>query len=176
MLSEYMNEYVSPYYEMYLELIKSWGISPELSYVILLVALWLVLYIGRGLSFFRFLMRWFQRLLVIAGLVWFGFWLYCAGMEHKIYLDNKPINGNKSLELVNVSINGGESAELMPRDRDMRKAVGSEFELKAEILDEDGKIENTITRNITIGLSKDIMISLPSLVSGSGDFVIPAPR
>ncbi len=176
MLSEYMNEYVMPYYAMYLELIKSWGISSELSYVILLAVLWLVLYIGRGLSFFRFLMRWFQRLLVIGVLVWLGFWLYCAGMEHKIYLDNKAMNGNNPLEQVNVSINGGDSVELMARDRDMSKVVGPEFVLKAEILDADGEIDNTITRTIRIGVSKDIMISLPTLASGSGDFVIPAPK
>ena len=176
MFTEYVNEYVSKYYAMYLELIQSWGISPELSAVIIVAALWIVLYIGRGLSFFRFLMRWLQRLLVVAGLVALGFWLYCVGMEHKLYLDNKAMNGNNPLEQVNVSINGGDTVELMPRDRDMRKSVGPEFTLKADILDVDGEIENTITRTIRLGQSKDIMISLPTLATGSGDFVMPAPR
>ena len=45
----------------YLEVLKTYldayGISYELAGVIALVALWLVLYMGHGLSFFRFLMR-----------------------------------------------------------------------------------------------------------------------
>ena len=144
--------------------------------VIAAVILWLILYAGRGLSFFRFLMRWYQRLIVVAGLIALGFWLFYIGREHRIFLDNKTVNGYNALEQVNVSLNGGEIAELTPRDRDMRKVVGPEFELKAEILDGDGETVSTITRKIVIGCSKDIMISLPILAGGSEDFVMPAPR
>ena len=167
-----MNEYLDVV-RVYLD---AYGISYELAGVIAAVLLWLILYIGKGLSFFRFLMRWYQRLIVIAGLVALGFWLFYIGREHQIFLDNKAVNDVKPLEQVNVSINGGEVAELMPRDRDMRKVVGPEFELKAEILDADGETVNTITRKIVIGCSKDIMISLPILAGGSEDFVMPSPR
>ncbi len=167
-----MNEYLDVV-RVYLD---AYGISYELAGVIAAVLLWLILYIGKGLSFFRFLMRWYQRLIVIAGLVALGFWLFYIGREHQIFLDNKAVNDIKPLEQVNVSINGGEVAELMPRDRDMRKVVGPEFELKAEILDADGGTVNTITRKIIIGCSKDIMISLPILAGGSEDFVMPSPR
>ena len=164
----------------YLDAVKTfldtYGISCELAFVIALVVLWLILYIGKGLSFFRFLMRWYQRLIVIAGLIALGFWLFYIGREHRIFLDNKTVNGYNALEQVNVSLNGGESTELTPRDRDMRKVVGPEFELKAEILDGDGETVSTITRKIVIGCSKDIMISLPILAGGSEDFVMPAPR
>ena len=164
----------------YLDVLKTYldayGISYELAGVIALVALWLILYMGHGLSFFRFLMRWYQRILVVGGLVALGFWLFYIGREHQIFLDNKAVNDVKPLEQVNVSINGGEAAELMPRDRDVRKAVGPEFELKAEIFDDKGEIVNTITRKIIIGCSKDIMISLPILAAGSEDFVMPSPR
>lgn len=164
----------------YLDVVKtfldSYGISCELAFVIALVIVWLILYIGKGLSFFRFLMRWYQRLIVIAGLVALGFWLFYIGREHRVFLDNKMRDDYSPLEQVNVSINGGEIAELTPRDRDMRKAVGPEFELKAEILDDKGEITNTITRKIFIGCSKDIMISLPVLAGGSENFIVPSPR
>ena len=75
-----------------------------------------------------------------------------------------------------MSINGGEPEELMARDRGMKKSVGPEFELKAEILDEKGEVVNTITRTVKIGCSKDIMISLPMLAGGAEDFVLPSPR
>lgn len=171
-MTEMFNEYwgiVRPY-------LDAWGISPCLAGVIALVAVWLLLYMLRGLRLFRFLMRWYQRIIVVAGLVALGFWLFYVGREHKIFLDNKAVNDYAPLEQVNVSINGGEAAELMPKDRDMRKAVGPEFELKAEIFDEKGEIINTITRKVIIGCSKDIMISLPILAGGSEDFVMPSPR
>ncbi|MBR0278927.1 MAG: hypothetical protein IJQ75_02960, partial [Synergistaceae bacterium] len=121
-------------------------------------------------------MRWYQRIIVVGGLVALGFWLFYIGREHQIFLDNKAVNDFKPLEQVNVSINGGEAAELMPRDRDVRKAVGPEFELKAEIFDDKGEIVNTITRKVFVGCSKDIMISLPILAAGSEDFLMPSPR
>ena len=167
-----LNEYLS-IARMYLD---TWGLSPELAGLILLAAVWIVLYIGSGLSFFRFLMRWYQRLIILAGLVALGFWLFYIGREHQIFLDNKSMNGYAPLELVNVSINGGEAVELMAKDRDMRKVVGPEFELKAEICNEDGEVLNTIVKTLKIGCSKDVMINLPVLAGGSGDFVVPAPR
>lgn len=167
-----LNEYL----EIARTYLDTWGVSPELAGLIGLVAVWFVLYIGSGWSFFRFLMRWYQRLIILAGLVALGFWLFYIGREHQIFLDNKSVEGYKPLELVNVSINGGKSAELMPRDRDMRKVVGPEFELKAEICNEDGEVLSTIVKRLNIGCSKDVMISLPILAGGSGDFVVPAPR
>ncbi|MBQ6972045.1 MAG: hypothetical protein IJP86_06780 [Synergistaceae bacterium] len=171
-MTEILNEYaglVMPYLE-------AWGISLCQAGLIALVVVWLLLYVLRGVSFFRFLMRWYQRLIVVCGLAALGFWLFYIGREHQIFLDNKAVNDYKPLEQVNVSINGGEAAELMPRDRDMRKTVGPEFEIKAEIFDDKGGIVNTITRRVVVGCSKDIMISLPILAGGSEDFVMPSPR
>ncbi len=167
-----LNEYIDVV-RVYLD---AYGISCGMAGLIAAVILWLILYAGRGLSFFRFLMRWYQRLIVIAGLIALGFWLFYIGREHRIFLDNKTVNGYNALEQVNVSLNGGEIAELTPRDRDMLKVVGPEFELKAEILDGNGETVSTITRKIVIGCSKDIMISLPVLAGGSEDFLVPAPR
>ena len=169
-------EILNEYWEIARTFLDTWGISPCLAGVIVILAVWLVLYILRGVRFFRFLMRWYQRIIVLAGLIALGFWLFYVGREHQIFLDNKAVNDYKPLEQVNVSINGGEAAELMARDRGMKKAVGPEFELKAEILDEKGEVVNTITRTVKIGCSKDIMISLPMLAGGAEDFVLPSPR
>ncbi|MBQ3403618.1 MAG: hypothetical protein IJG65_09670 [Synergistaceae bacterium] len=171
-MQEVMNEYIV----LLTQYLTQWGISPGLAGVILAVVVWLLLYLGRGLGVFRFLMRWYQRLLLLAGLVALGFWLFYIGREHQVFLDNKPMNDYRALEQVNVSINGGESVEIMARERSVKKTVGPEFELKAEIFDEDGEIVDTITRTITPKCSKDIMINLPMLAGGAEDFVLPAPR
>ena len=128
------------------------------------------------IAFFKFLMRWFQRLVVLAALIALGVWLFYIGREHQIFLDNKTLGDFKALEQVNVSINGGEISELMPRERNVKKIVGPEFEIKAEIFNEDGEIINTITKKINVNFSKDIMINLPAFAAGEENFILPAPR
>ena len=160
----------------YFALAERLGISPEMLCGIIVLAVFVILYIGHGLAFFRFLMRWLQRIIVVGGLCALGFWMFWIGREHQIFLDNKTLGEYKALEQVNVIINGEKPAELMNRERDVRKAVGPKFELKAEVFDEDGKIVNTITKTIEPKCSKDIMINLPALLGGAEGFIVPAPR
>ena len=136
-------------------------------------------------AFLKFLMRWFQRLVVLAALIALGVWLFYIGREHQIFLDNKTLGEFKALEQVNVSINGGEVSELMTRERDVKKVVGPKFEIKAEIFDDDGEIAKTITKEIEIDnlckfqFSKDIMINLPALAADpekTENFIVPAPK
>ncbi len=149
---------------------------PEVYIPVGAVVLFVLLFLLRGIGFFRFLLSWYERLIIIAGLCALGVWLFFIGREHQIYLDNKAFGEFVALEQVNVSINGGEAAELMARDRDVRKAVGLSFTLKAEVFDEKGEIVNTLTRTIEPKCSKDIMINLPALVGGSEGFILPSPR
>lgn len=167
---------LNEYWETVLKFLETWGVSVEVAGVILLVAIWLLLYVLRGVSFFRFLMRLYQRIIVVCGLVALGFWLFYVGREHKIYLDNKAAGDYRPIEQVNVSINGGEVQEIMARERVLGKSVGPEFVLKAEIVDEDGEVVNTITKTVKVGCSKDVMISLPKLVGSSGDFFLELPK
>ena len=172
MMTEYMNAFMTEY----LALANRLSLKPEYLAVVILLAVFVVLYLGRGVAFFRFLMRWLQRIIVLGALCALGVWLFYIGQEHQIFLDNKTLGDYTALEQVNVSINGGKIVELMSRERDVRKAVGPSFELKAEVFDEDGKIVNTITKTIELACSKDIMINLPALAGGAEEFVVPAPR
>ena len=127
-------------------------------------------------AFLKFLMRWFQRLVLVAALIALGVWLFYIGREHQIFLDNKTFGDFKALEQVNVSINNGETVELLPRERDMKKVVGSKFEIKAEVFDDKGEISNTITKIINLCFSKDIMINLPAFAGGAENFIVPSPK
>ncbi len=128
------------------------------------------------IAFLKFLMRWFQRLVVLAGLIALGFWLFFIGREHQIYLDNRALGEFKPLELVKVSINGGKVSELFPRERDVRKVVGRKFELKVEVPE---IYKTPLVDTIYLDFSKDIMINLPAFVSldaGDRRYIIPAPK
>ena len=134
------------------------------------------------IAFLKFLMRWVQRLIVLAALIALGIWLFYIGREHQVFLDNKTLGEFKALEQVNVSVNNGEVSELMTRERDVRKVVGSKFEIKAEVFDEDGEISKTIVKEIEIDnlckfqFSRDIMINLPALAAEAENFIVPAPK
>ena len=134
------------------------------------------------IAFLKFLMRWVQRLIVLAALIALGIWLFYIGREHQVFLDNKTLGEFKALEQVNVSVNNGEVSELMTRERDVRKVVGPKFEIKAEVFDEDGEISKTIVKEIEIDnlckfqFSRDIMINLPALAAEAENFIVPAPR
>ena len=129
-------------------------------------------------AFLKFLMRWFQRLVLIAALILLGVCMFFIGREHQIFLDNKTLGDFKALEQVNVTINNGETVELMTRERGVKKIVGTKFEIKAEVFNEDGEISNTVTKeiNLCLSLSKDIMINLPAFAAGNENFILPAPR
>ena len=127
-------------------------------------------------AFLKFLMRWFQRLVLIAALILLGVCMFFIGREHQIFLDNKTLGDFKALEQVNVTINNGETVELMTRERGVKKIVGTKFEIKAEVFDENGEISKTITKEVKLCLSKDIMINLPTFAAGDENFIVPAPR
>ena len=129
------------------------------------------------IAFLKFLMRWTQRLILLAALIALGIWLFIIGREHQIFLDNKTLNNHKAFEQVNISINDSEPVELMERERGMKKTVGPEFKIKAEIFNEDGEILRTVDGVIRICLSKDIMINLPAFAASDDEnFILPAPR
>lgn len=129
------------------------------------------------IAFLKFVMRWTQRLILLAALIALGGWLFYIGREHQIFLDNRTLNGYKALEQVNVSVNNGEVSELMTRERTVNKVVGPKFTLKAQVFDEDGNIIQTLEREVKLcPMSKDIMINLPVFVSSDRGFIVPAPR
>ena len=127
--------------------------------------------------FVKFLIRWIERLVLLAALILLGAWLFYIGREHQIFLDNRTNEEFRALSQVNVSINGGEVSELTSRERDMKKIVGPKFTLKAEIFDDRGDITKTIEREIKLcPLSKDFMINLPTLAAENENFILAAPR
>ncbi|MCR4817744.1 MAG: hypothetical protein K5841_02160 [Fretibacterium sp.] len=128
----------------------------------------------------KMIMRFFQRMVLLALLIALGTWLFYIGREHKIFLDNKSIERDgknyRALEQVNVSVNGGEPIELLARDRDVAITVGPKFYLKVEVLDSmGGDVERVIEMPLEPGFDKDMMLSLPLLNAARGDFILPPP-
>ena len=126
------------------------------------------------------LMRLFQRLVVLALLIALGTWLFYIGREHQIFLDNKSIERDgknfRALEQANVSVDGGPAIELLARDRDVAVSVGPKFTIRVEVLDSlGGDVEHVVELALEPGFAKDLMVSIPLLVAGRDDFILPPP-
>ncbi len=127
--------------------------------------------------FIKFVIRFTERMILLAALIALGLWLFYIGREHSIFLDNRTNEDFKALPLVNVSINNVEVSELSPRERDVKKIIGPKFTIKAEIFNDNGTLSKTVEREIKLCfLSKDIMINLPTLASENENFILAAPK
>ena len=131
-------------------------------------------------------MRVFQRIASLCFIAALSVGLFYIGREHQIFLDNKTIEiegqNFRALEFVRVTVAPNSTGnappiELMPRDRDLAKVVGPSFYLKVEVMDEFGEdVEKVIEKNLKLGFSKDMMLSMPLLAADRDDYILPPPR
>ena len=126
--------------------------------------------------------RTFIRIGLLIVLIGFGFFLYNIGMEHQVLLDNKTVTiEGKTLEEIpyarlTIDGNGENPFEFEAGDRDITKLIGSNHKLKLEILEEDQEtVIKTVERNLPLGTTPSMMISLPAILAEAGDITIPMP-
>jgi len=130
-------------------------------------------------------MRALQRIAAICIIVALSALLFYTGRAHQIFLDNKTIEVEgqsfRALKFVRITIepNFAKNAapiELMPRDRDLARVKGPSFRLKVEVMDEFGEeVESVIEKDMYLGFTKDIMLSMPLLAEGRDDYILPPP-
>jgi hypothetical protein len=126
------------------------------------------------------MMRTLQRIAALCFIAAFSVFLFYIGREHQIFLDNKSIEVEgksfRALQFVRVSVDDASPIELMPRVRDLAKVVGPYFRVKVEVMDEFGEeVENVIERDLKPGFKKNMMLSIPLLVAGREDYILPPP-
>jgi hypothetical protein len=97
--------------------------------------------------------------------------LFVNGKGHDILIDNRdsPDGAHLALDFVAVSVNGGESLEYYPGDRDRASVKGQKHRVVLEL--EDG---SKVEKNITVPLGQDmVLLSVPMLVAGVDGAVMP---
>ena len=126
--------------------------------------------------------RTFIRIGLFIALVGFGFFLYNIGMEHQVLLDNKTVTvDGKSMEEIpyarlTIDNNTEEPIEFEVGDRDITKLVGRSHKLKLEILEEDLEtVTKTVERDLPLGTTPSVMISLPAILAEAENITIPLP-
>ena len=130
-------------------------------------------------------MRALQRTAAICLIVALSTLLFYTGRAHQIFLDNKTIEAEgqsfRALKFVRITVepNFAKNAspiELMPRERDLVKVKGPSFRIKVEVMDEFGEeVERVIEKDMYLGFTKDIMLSMPLLAEGRDDYILPPP-
>ena len=125
-------------------------------------------------------MRALQRTVALCLVAVLSVLLFYYGREHQIFLDNRTIEVEgesfRALKFVNVTVNDSSPVELMPRDRDLVKAVGPSFSFKVEVMDDFGEeVEKVIEGKLRLGFAKDVMLSMPLMASDRDDYILAPP-
>jgi len=87
------------------------------------------------------------------------------GKGYYIYIDNSDFEDGSvvALEGVSVSLNGEESREYYPRDRDKIRVLGTKHTFSIEVFADGAKYEKHIDVK---GLGDNVLVSVPKLVAG----------
>ena len=122
------------------------------------------------------------RIGLFFALIGFGFLLYNIGMEHQVLLDNKTVTiEGKTMEEIpyarlTIDNNTEEPFEFEAGDRDITKLVGRSHKLKLEVLEEDLEtVIKTVERDLPLGTTPSVMISLPAVLAEAQNITIPLP-
>lgn len=97
--------------------------------------------------------------------------LFVNGKGHVILIDNKDAaeGARPALEFASVAVNGGESAEYYPGDRDKVSVKGQKHRVLIEL--EDG---TKIEKDFEVPLSEDmLLLSVPLMAAGAEGAIVP---
>lgn len=104
--------------------------------------------------------------------------LYISGKGYDLLIDNQTVilNGMtyEARGTVLVYVDKQEPLELLIDDRDISSVIGKKHRIKVELLDEkEEKVIKVIEKGFTIDAKKGTLFSVPALLGGASDWVIP---
>lgn len=113
------------------------------------------------------------RLSLIILIILFSFFLYLSGKQHEIFIDNKTIIIENE-EYLNINtakfkINDQDFIDIAKRKRKKVVVSGPNHKIIVEYEDESGE-KISISKNINLGLKKDMIINIPALINNNSKF------
>ncbi|MDN5341323.1 MAG: hypothetical protein PWP28_198 [Oceanotoga sp.] len=114
------------------------------------------------------------RLSLIILIILFSFFLYLSGKQHEIFIDNKTIIIENE-EYLNINtakfkINDQDFIDIAKRKRKKVVVSGPNHKIIVEYEDESGE-KISISKNINLGLKKDMIINIPALINNNSKFI-----
>jgi hypothetical protein len=114
------------------------------------------------------------RLSLIILIILFSFFLYLSGKQHEIFIDNKTIIIENE-EYLNINtakfkINDQDFIDIAKRKRKKVVVSGPNHKIIVEYKDESGE-KISISKNINLGLKKDMIINIPALINNNSKFI-----
>lgn len=103
--------------------------------------------------------------LVVGAYIGLMAFVFNIGKGYYVYLDNSDFEDGSVMALngVVVSIDGGETSEYYPRDRDKLRLRGRKHTLNIEVLEDGSTYEKTVDVG---GQGDNVLLSIPKLVAG----------
>jgi len=108
-----------------------------------------------------------KQVILILILVGISIVLFVLGKGHNFLIDNKSITVDgksfKAFEYLNVYIGADELLDIWEGDRVMSVGAGPWHKIKAEAVDENGKVLSTVEKSFSVGLDDYYVINIPLL-------------
>lgn len=105
------------------------------------------------------------RIAFVLLLILLGIWMFFIGKQHTLLLDNMTVGDYRALDLVYVSVDGGDELELTRRMRDQAIVTAQTHTVRITYTDSSWN-EVTIEKKIHIPLNENMMLlSIPTLIA-----------
>ncbi len=104
--------------------------------------------------------------------------LYISGRGYDLIFDNQTVVLNgvtyEAKGIVRVYVDEQEPLQLWIDDRDISSVIGKKHQIRIELLDEnEEEVINVMEKSFKIDAKKGTLFSVPALLGGSSDWVIP---
>lgn len=105
------------------------------------------------------------RIAFVLLLILLGVWMFFIGKQHTLLLDNMTVGDYRALDLVYVSVDGGDELELTRRMRDQAIVTSQSHRVSITYTDSSWN-EVTIEKKIKFPLNENMMLlSIPTLIA-----------
>lgn len=116
------------------------------------------------------------RIALVLVIIAFSAFLFVAGKEHTVLLDNKAVSLNGTdyapFDRIVIDAGRGKTIELYPRDRDKLTTMGRSVRLSFATYDKRGQLIARV--KLRVPTEGDmILVNLPAFLAGDPDAVAP---
>ena len=109
------------------------------------------------------------QLSLVAVMVVLGVILFVTGKEHRVFVENKSIDGYKAIKKVQYVVNGEKEVKVKKNKKKLSKVKGSTHQIV--VIYEDGGKTHKIEKSFKLKVMEEASISIPMLIGGSEDWI-----
>ena len=113
--------------------------------------------------------RMIAQLSLVAVMVVLGGMLFVTGKEHRVFVENKSIDGYKAIKKVLYIVDGGKEVKVKKNKKKLSNVKGTAHEIV--VIYEKGGETHQIEKSFKLKAMEEASISIPRLINGSEEWI-----